>query len=175
MNHIARRMAVAFIVALAGSLLTGCGGGEPDEEAPVVRPVKMLKVSSQSTGKRLEYPGRVSPTVQSELSFEVPGRISSFPVREGQWMQEGELIARMDDRNYQAQLTSSQARLDAAKADYDRFKELLNQGSGVTARSGIPATQLRGGQGEPDNHGESAGGHRTSSPFHRPGRTETGG
>jgi len=129
MNHCARRMAVAFIVALAGSLLTGCGGGEPDEEAPVVRPVKMLKVSSQSTGKRLEYPGRVSPTVQSELSFEVPGRISSFPVREGQWMQEGELIARLDDRNYQAQLTSSQARLDAAKADYDRFKELLNKGA----------------------------------------------
>ena len=68
MNHIARRISVAFIVALTGSLLTGCGGGEPDEEAPVVRPVKMLKVSSQSIGKRLEYPGRVSPTVQSERS-----------------------------------------------------------------------------------------------------------
>ena len=129
MNHIARRFAVTLVVVLAGWLLTGCGGGEPDEEAPVARPVKMLEVSSRGITKRLEYPGRVSVAVQSELSFEVPGRINSFPVREGQWMQEGELIARLDDRNYQDQLTSSQAKLDAAKADYDRFEALLSKGA----------------------------------------------
>lgn len=129
MNHIARRIAATLVVASAGWLLTGCGGGEPDEEAPVVRLVKMLEVSSQGTTRRLEYPGRVSADVQSELSFEVPGRISSFPVREGQWMQEGELIARLDDRNFQAQLTSDQARLDAARADYDRFEALLSKGA----------------------------------------------
>jgi len=129
LNHIARRMLATLVIALAGWLVTGCGGGEQDEEAPVARPVKMLEVSSQSTTRRLEYPGRVSATLQSELSFEVPGRISSFPVREGQWMQEGELIARLDDRNYQDQLTSSQARLDAAKADYDRYEALLSKGA----------------------------------------------
>ena len=129
MNHIASRMTITLLVALAGSLATGGGRNEPDAEAPVVRPVKMLEVSSQSTGKRLEYPGRVSPLIQSELSFEVPGRISSFPVREGQWMQQGELIARLDDSNYRAQLESSQAKVNAAKADYDRFKDLLDKGA----------------------------------------------
>ena len=129
MNHIAGRMTITLLLALAGSLATGCGRNEPDAEAPVVRPVKMLEVSSQSAGIRLEYPGRVSPLIQSEHSFEVPGRISSFPVREGQWMQEGELIARLDDSNYRAQLTSSQAKVNAAKADYDRFRDLLDKGA----------------------------------------------
>ena len=127
-NTVYRRIAILFVV-LTGSLVFGCGRDDSGEELPVARPVKMLEVSSQSIGRRLEYPGRVSPIIQSELSFEVPGRISSFPVREGQWIQEGELIARLDDHNYQAQLTSRQARLDSAKADYDRFKALLDKGA----------------------------------------------
>jgi RND family efflux transporter MFP subunit len=127
-NTVYRRFFIILVV-LAGSLILGCERDEPGEEIPVVRPVKMLEISNQSIGRRLEFPGRVSPTVQSEHSFEVPGRIASFPVREGQWMQEGELIARLDDHNYQAQLTSSQAKLDSAKADYDRFTALLEKGA----------------------------------------------
>ena len=123
MNHLARGIAVIILLALVG----GCGRDIPDETVPIVRPIKMLEVSSQSGGRRFEYPGRVSPVVQTELSFEVPGRISAFPVHEGQKMSEGELIARLDDRNYRAELTASQARLNAAKADYDRFKALFDK------------------------------------------------
>ena len=80
-------------------------------------------------GRRLEYPGRISPVTESELSFEVPGRINYFPVTEGQWMEEDEVIARLNDHNYRAEVTSFQARLNAAQADYDRFKELLANGA----------------------------------------------
>ena len=123
MNHLVRGIAVTIIIVLVG----GCGRDVPDEAGPVVRPIKMLEVSSHSGGKRFEYPGRVSPVVQTELSFEVPGRINAFPVHEGQQMRAGELIARLDDRNYRAELTASQARLNAAKADYDRFKDLFDK------------------------------------------------
>ena len=116
-------------LALAAVLIVGCGGGEPEKESTIVRPIKMMEVSSQSAGRRLEYPGRVSPVVESELSFEVPGRINHFPVKEGQWLEEGEVIARVDDRNFRAEVTSFQARLKAAQADYDRFTELLADGA----------------------------------------------
>lgn len=123
------KIAGAFCPVLVAVFIAGCGGGEPEKESPVVRPIKMMEISSQSKGRRLEYPGRVSPVVESELSFEVPGRISNFPVKEGQWMEQGELIARLDDRNFQADVTSFQARLSAAQADYDRFTELLANGA----------------------------------------------
>ena len=122
-------MAGALYPALAAVLIAGCGGDEPEKESPIVQPIKMMEVTSQSMGRRLEYPGRVSPVVESELSFEVPGRISYFPVKEGQWLEEGEVIARVDDRNYRAEVTSFQARLKAAQADYDRFSELLAIGA----------------------------------------------
>ena len=129
MNRIARQTTAALLVVLSVVSIVGCGRDEPEEEVPVVRPIKMMEVSSRATGRRLEYPGRVSPIIQSELSFEVPGRITYFPVREGQWMTEGEVIARLDDSNYRAEVTSYQARLDAAKADYERFKALLDKGA----------------------------------------------
>ena len=129
MNNRSRKKAAALLAALAAVLIAGCGGGEPEKESPIVRPIKMMELTSQSTGRRLEYPGRVSPVVESELSFEVPGRISYFPVKEGQWLEEGEVIARVDDRNFRAEVTSFQARLKSAQADYDRFTELLANGA----------------------------------------------
>ena len=120
-------MKIRSLLLLAAVLAAGCSGGEPVEAVPVVRPIKMLQINSQSVGKRLEYPGRVSAVVQAELSFEVAGRIDYFPVREGQRVIEGEVIARIDNRNYQADFAASQARLESAKSDYDRFTALLEK------------------------------------------------
>ena len=129
MNKCSRKVASVLHAALAAVLIAGCGGGEPEDVSPIVRPIKIMEITSRSTGRRLEYPGRISPVTESELSFEVPGRINYFPVKEGQWMEEGEVIARLDDHNYRAEVTSFQARLNAAQADYDRFTELLASGA----------------------------------------------
>ena len=118
-----------LLVAFVAAVITGCGGAEPETEIPIVRSIKMVEITSQSSGRRLEYPGRVSPVVESELSFEVPGRINYFPVKEGQWLEEGEVIARVDDHNFRAELASFQSRLNATQADYDRFTELLANGA----------------------------------------------
>jgi RND family efflux transporter MFP subunit len=129
MNNCSGKMAGVLCAALVAVLMSGCGGDEPEIESPLVRPIKMMEIANRTAGRRLEYPGRVSPIVESELSFEVPGRINYFPVKEGQWLEEGEVIARVDDRNFRAEVTSFQARLKAAQADYDRFRELLANGA----------------------------------------------
>ena len=128
-NDCSRKTRGSLLAALVAALITGCGGAEPDVESPLVRSIKMMEIASRSAGRRLEYPGRVSPIVESELSFEVPGRISYFPVKEGQWLEEGEVIARVDDHNFRAEVTSFQARLNSAQADYDRFSALLADGA----------------------------------------------
>ncbi len=129
MNNCAGTLAGALSVALAVVFVAGCGGSEPEDVSPIVRPIKMMEVTSRSTGRRLEYPGRIAPVLESELSFEVPGRINSFPATEGQWMEEGDVIARLDDHNYRAEVTSFQARLNAAQADHDRFEALFASGA----------------------------------------------
>ena len=111
---------------VAGSL-AGCAPEEVAEAPPTARPIKMIDVGEAVSAVRREYPGRVAPALEAELGFEVAGRIASFPVREGQQVRKGQVLARLDASDYEAQLAAAQADLKAAEADYERFRELLGK------------------------------------------------
>jgi len=46
---------------------------------------------------------------ESVVSFKVPGRIVGLPVEEGQYLQQGDLIARLDDEDYRQQVKVDEA------------------------------------------------------------------
>ena len=118
--------ATVILWVVAGSL-TGCAPEEVAEAPPAVRPIKMIEVGEALSSVRREYPGRVAPALEAELGFEVSGRISSFPVSEGQRVRKGQVLARLDPSDYEAQLAAAQAYLKAAEADYERFRELFGK------------------------------------------------
>ena len=101
-----------------------CGGEEQAEETPVARPVRMFTLGEGVSEGTLEYPGVISPTQNAELAFEVPGRIVEFPVDEGQAVEQGQVLARLDARDYEASRDAAAAQMNAARADYDRHREL---------------------------------------------------
>ena len=104
----------------------GCGE-EPPLEEPVARPVKMLTVGGGGSGGTQEYPGKISPAQNAELSFEVAGKIIELPIDEGQPVAKGALLARLDARDYQARLDSERAKRTQSGADLKRFEELYRE------------------------------------------------
>jgi len=119
-----RVSAAAALAVLA--LLPACKE-EVVVEAPVARPVKMLTFGAGAGGAVLEYPGTISPAQQADLGFEVPGMIKEFPVKEGQRVEKGQVLARLDPRDYGEQLNKAQAKMRAAKTDYERYKVLFEE------------------------------------------------
>ena len=121
-----QRIGLAFGAILL--TLTACG-----EEVPlapeVVRPVKVLELAGATTGETLEYPGTVEAGRTADLAFEVQGKIIELPAREGASVEKGQLLARIDPRNYQAQLDAEHARSSAAKADFERAQALFDAGA----------------------------------------------
>ena len=109
------------------SFAVGCGQEEV-ETKPVVRPIKMLDLSAGSTGEVLEYPGQVEPLQNVEMAFEVSGKVTAFPVSEGQFVKKGEVIARLDPRDYKAQLDAAEARERQTKATLGRQQKLFDEG-----------------------------------------------
>ncbi len=104
-----RRMhatAAAAALALAAGGL-GCSE-EPPPPEPVVRPIKMLTIGGGLTGTR-EYPGRLKAIQQADMAFEVQGRITEFVYKEGQRVKQGEVLARLDPRDYENQLEQAKA------------------------------------------------------------------
>ncbi|EKE72162.1 efflux RND transporter periplasmic adaptor subunit [Gallaecimonas xiamenensis] len=117
-NH--SRLFTALPLAL---VLVACGQPEAEPPAPVVRPVKTFTLGEQGQGPILTFPGSVSAVKQSQLAFEVPGRVVQLAITEGQRVKAGALLARLDPRDYQAQRDRALAERDAAKSDFDRYQK----------------------------------------------------
>ncbi|MBW2313574.1 MAG: efflux RND transporter periplasmic adaptor subunit [Deltaproteobacteria bacterium] len=106
--------------------LLGCGGEEA-AEVSVVRPIKILEIGSASGTGTSEFPGEVAATRTAQLAFEVSGRIIEFPVTEGQILAKGDLVARLDPRDFEADIAKGRAQLENARTELKRFKYLYEQ------------------------------------------------
>jgi RND family efflux transporter MFP subunit len=96
-------------------LAAGCSPGETT--APeTVRPVKTAVVSAGGETHVRLFPGKVEASKRVELAFQVPGLLVKLPVKEGQKVARGEVIAQLRQDEFQARLKTLQAELDKARA-----------------------------------------------------------
>lgn len=118
-------------ILLLGALicLTSCGKSReiPEEVAP--RPVKTVVMGDVGTLMVRTYPGLVIAGQHVQLAFQVNGPLIEFPVLSGQLVKEGELLARIDPRDYQNKLDADIADLNRTKRDWLRAKSLLSSGT----------------------------------------------
>lgn len=118
--------AVATWLGLAswGLVAIGCGE-EPAPTAPTARPVKILTVGAGGAGITREFPGKLSAAQTAEVAFEVSGKILELPVEEGQQVEEGAVLARLDLRDFEARRDAAVAAEQAARAEADRTRALF--------------------------------------------------
>ncbi|MCC4309781.1 efflux RND transporter periplasmic adaptor subunit [Alcanivorax marinus] len=113
-------------VALAVLALAGCGEPPPREKAGPV-PVKLATVDRGEDGGR-SFPGRVMATERSQLAFRVSGELVELPVKDGEQVKKGQLLARLDPRDFQNELDRSQADAELAEKNYRRGQALAERG-----------------------------------------------
>lgn len=112
------------LIFLFIAVFFGCSQEKPMEEKEISRPVKYFEINPADRGLNLEYSGRIAAVQEVEMSFEVAGKINHFPVIEGQWVEKGAVISRLDPLDFQIILDSKKANLNAAKAEYERARGL---------------------------------------------------
>jgi RND family efflux transporter MFP subunit len=97
-------------------MLSACSR-PPEASTELIRPVRTLVVAGgEDTGTRT-FPGRVDASKQVELTFQVPGLLVDLPVREGQRVAQGDLVARLRPNEFQARLDALLGQLAGARAD----------------------------------------------------------
>jgi len=74
------------------------------------------------------FPGKLLPIEQSELAFEISGKIKNIYVDVGDYVNKGDILAKLDDRESNAQLNQARAKYDLSKQVLDRFEDLRAQG-----------------------------------------------
>ena len=75
-----------------------------------------------------EFPGKLIPSDQSRLAFEIPGKINSINVDIGDEVILGDELASLDDREALAQLNQSKAKFDLAEQVLARYIDLRADG-----------------------------------------------
>ncbi len=123
----------AIVVCLAQ---LGCS--RPVAPTPeIVRPLKTIVVSAGEDMRSRVFSGKVDAANRVQLAFQVPGVIVKLPVKEGQKVAKGELIAQLRPDEFEARLTALQGQLDQARAALralqagDRPEERLRRESQV--------------------------------------------
>ncbi len=116
------------VISLAVFVLAGCNGNQKQAEK-IIRSVKLETVTSADSVLEKSFPGSIKEAGEINLAFRVAGPIAQIAVKEGDFVQAGQLIARMDSRDYEIQLQAAQAQYDQVKAEVDRVEELYKRQS----------------------------------------------
>ena len=131
--HVAGLGAVLLVPTM---LVSGCGQ-EATEAPPIVRPVKILEIGALGAGSVREYPGAIRAADSADVSFEVAGRIIKLEAREGQEVQAGDVLAKLDDTIYAAELDVAVANLNKSRADLSRSENIFAEDSGAITQERI--------------------------------------
>lgn len=119
---------------ISACLLAACKN-EPVTPVPLTR-VKAVTVEVVDFAPPITFTGVISSRGQADLSFRLSGKIAERYVNPGQHVQTGELLARLEPEEQQAELAaaqagvaSAQAQLRQATADFERQQRLLSTGN----------------------------------------------
>ena len=119
-----------LIGALTVALLSACSKPQPVAEGP--RPVMVQKLALSSVQAGALYSGEVRARYESDLAFRIAGKIIERKVDVGAVVKPGQLLARLDPSDAglnaeaaRAQLAAAQNELVYAKAEVERYRDLV--------------------------------------------------
>lgn len=132
------KVAVSLWVSLA--IVTGSAIAQEKPAMPAV-PVQLALVQQHDVPLWLRGLGQVKPQQSVEIRSQVDGVLQEILVQEGQLVQAGQLVARIDDRAINAALSQAKAELDVVQAQLDIAKRDLQRYQNLTQSQAISAQQ----------------------------------
>ena len=118
--------AAACLVALAGLVGGGCGGGrEEGRSEERVVPVAVAEIGTAEVTPVLEYSGTIEAWREASVGAVMSGRVERFLVEAGDRVAAGDLMVEMAGE----QLTQAKAHYLAAEKDWERMKRLRDRGA----------------------------------------------
>ena len=141
-QHFSRLLRLVLVLFVVFSLLN-CSKQET-EEKEIIRPVLAMQVSGvEQIGSRT-FPGRAQATQEVDLAFRVSGPLITLPVKVGDTVKAGDVVARIDPRDFkinvdavEGQLQEAQAAYRRAANDYQRELNILKQEPGATSQAAV--------------------------------------
>lgn len=104
--------------------------------------VDIVEATSIDAHRQTQYPGVTEAKEDAELAFKVIGVIEKIYVREGDHVKKGQILARIDSRDYATQLSATESEYRQIKAECERViamheDDAVSDNNYDKARSGL--------------------------------------
>ena len=109
-------------------LMCACGNSQTKQDRGKAT-VQADTVKSYQGELSIIYPGKIKAASEEKLSYRVAGPIRAVLPEVGAFVKKGELIAEIDPRDYEIQLSATEAEYNQVKEEAGRVIELYKRGS----------------------------------------------
>ncbi len=96
------------------------------KEVPAIRVITLTLEPSRLEDK-INLPAQVQAYRDVWVKAEVPGQVVKVLVKEGQTVKKGQVLIKLDDRDYQSRLARIEANYKLAKLNHDRIASLVKK------------------------------------------------
>jgi membrane fusion protein (multidrug efflux system) len=121
----------AILGVVLSVLLAGCGGGPQQGgfEMPPM-PVEAAQTARQTITDEFSAVGTIDAINAIQVVSENDGKIVALPFKEGGAVDNGQLIAQLDDEQLRAERDRAQAVRDQRQVTFERIRAIVEQGAG---------------------------------------------
>lgn len=117
-----------YILSIIALLLISCGENGNKDSSIQPRAVKAIQLVNSKSFSGRSFPGKAKATQEVNLSFSEAGTLIELPIKIGDKVKKGALIAKLDPREFDARLKSAEAEVKRDEQNYLRAKELVGKG-----------------------------------------------
>ena len=96
------------------------------KEVPAVR-VITLTLTPRRLVDKINLPAQIEPYEEVWVKTEVPGQVVEILVKEGQKVNKGQVLVKLDDRDFRARLARIEANHELATLNHERINALVNK------------------------------------------------
>lgn len=135
----------AILIAVA-LYVTGCNEAQGTQAAPPPQALPVLPINSAAATTFQEFSASVEGKTNVEIRPQVSGILEKIYVQEGAYVAEGQLLFKINDRPYSAQVNNTDATIAAAKANEEKAAIEVRRLTPLVENRVISDVQLKAAQ-----------------------------
>ncbi len=123
----------AALVVTAGACSRSTTAGRGEAPAQAAQPVEVVAVVRRDLVETLSLVGSLAPNESAQIRAEIAGQVRAIRFDEGQRVEQGQVLLKIDDAELQAQLAQTEARFKLAELNLARAENLWQTRSSTAA------------------------------------------
>ena len=128
----------AMAAVATASLLFACTNAPEQKEAELIRPVRYALVKAGTAESQRTFSGKLRSGTKLKLGFRVSGVVSNIPVKVGDKLKKGDLVASLDDSDAKLKLEELKAAVIAARVNKESSASKLKRVSDLYVDNNLP-------------------------------------